>query len=73
MATAIQSATRIPASVLGALIRGALRMRFLLDPCVHLLLIAGLLVAVAIGFRIEQEWQYHPNAPASALEVRADD
>jgi hypothetical protein len=50
-----------------------IRMRFLLDPCVHLLLIAALLLAVALGFHAEREWRYDPSPPSSPLKVGADD
>jgi hypothetical protein len=47
-------------------------MRFLLDPRVHFLLIAALLLAVAMGFQAEQEWRYNPGPPSSPLKVGAD-
>jgi hypothetical protein len=49
-------------------------MRFLLDPRLHLLLIAALFLAVAIGFRAEREWQWqrYADSPLSIVEGSED-
>jgi hypothetical protein len=43
-------------------------MRFLLDPRLHLLLIAGVILAVAIGFRAERDWQRYAESPLSMAD-----
>jgi hypothetical protein len=47
-------------------------MRLLLDPRIHLMLVAAMLLAVAIGFRAERERLRYLAAPSPTLEGRTD-
>jgi hypothetical protein len=47
-------------------------MRFLLDPRIHLILVAALLLALAISFRAERARQRFLESPSPTLEGRTD-
>jgi hypothetical protein len=49
-----------------------MRMRFLLDPRLHIMVVAALLLLVVGRFQAEAEWERYIDSPLDIVKERAD-